>query len=375
MSLENLCTRNALLNFGTTAVICAVSSRLAPHSQTALLKQAAVSLTMALAKPLLTQQVKVNDETYSFGSLVVIGSVGALCGLSWKVNAAVSVLFAFGSYIYRLSSIESTKSPEAAVDPSQSENLDHLAQDVGGDGSFCNTGMTAALVDGWTFNHAPTEDVLEFLDGVIAYFKSQPSQLRRVLCRPNNAEESFTSEQACAGIPRNTPLMLLVKMGGEKASEAVRKILPYYDEKALFLTTPNGNTPLHIAVVTGQFEVAMALMKRAQELGQLDAFLACKNSVDNTADALIQNLFLGRDYISREVWEVCDRFLGGEEANKAQVNHDRRPIHRIRNAFFEAAKTRLNGLNLGIEKISSLKNYTLKQFLEDSKPSETTNSR
>ena len=386
MSLENLCTRNALLNLGTTAVICAVSSRLAPHSQTALLSQAATSITIALAKSLFTQKNNVSDEIYSLSSLVWIAGVGALCGLSWKVNATVSVLFTFGSYYYGLSFKPATKQVTQRERDKQARNeailaknkaslasLNRLTQDLANE-DFFNIGVTGALAK-WAFGDGSEKDVLEFLDAVITHFKSSPRGLKNVLCSSRKASDQRpdyariprrASDQASIGDSYDdTPLMLLVKMGGEKAPEAVRKILSYYEEE-LFSRTPNGNTPLHIAVVTGQFEVAMALMERARELNALDDFLACQNKAGNTADGIMGTMC--GDELNRDSLDFCGQVLGGEEVSTARAMHKKHELSQILTLFLKAA-----GQQLGVDEVTveNVKNsYTLSHFLECSKPSE-----
>lgn len=327
-----------LLNFGAAALTYVVARRYTQNNF-ALMSQGAVSFTAALAKSRFSKDLVGSDEKYSFGSFLLIFGIGALGGLPWKVNALASAAFAFGSYFFRTDVRE----------------VDSYSKVIEGH-PFYNTGMTHALV-GWAFGSS-TEDVLEFLQGLIDQFKED--QLRKIFRTPNNPEKIDLIRGS--GNPHNTPLMLLVKMGGEKAPEAVQKILPYYDRDALFLTTPNMNSALHIAVVTGQFDVAMALMKHAQELGVLEEFLDMRNYAGKTAEEIFQGLG-GHENAFAPYLSFCDLVLGGEEINKAQAARGggAAKILTIRNPFFERIKARFPDLRVNPKSIGD---YSLRGFFD-----------
>jgi hypothetical protein len=235
--------------------------------------------------------------------------------------------------------------------------FDDLAQVMEYD-PLSNTGMTSALA-AWAFGTKP-EDVTAFLTSVIQHFEKNPKQLKHVLCHPNNAGVTLNEDQVSQGVPRNTPLMLLVKMGGEQALAAVEKILPHYDQEALFSLTPNLNSPLHIAVVTGQFDVAMALMNRAKELEVLDAFLEMQNSSGITADKIMHEL-VGCKNFHGQYLPFCKPLLGGEEMNKARaVAGDMKElVHLVRGPFIKTARDRLDNRDISPKTIGQ---YSLKQF-------------
>lgn len=319
MSLDSLNSRQVLFNIGAAVVTYGVA-KCYSQNPTPLLSQAAVSLTLVLVKPLFEKQI-CDDKKYSLGSFALIAATGALCRLSWKINMAVALCLALGSY-------KETPSSPNFVDRIFSEldwenlNLDGLAE-VQDDEEFFNTGMTYILATQWTFNKTgEVKDIVAFLDRVIDHFKEQPERLKGVLCTPNNPKNLPDCTHS-----RNTPLVLLIRMGGDQAFEAVQKILPYYDEEALFTTTPRGNTPLHYAAIMGQFEVAMALMQRAEKLGKLQELLDYNNFLGFTADMLMQQLFVNPSDFKSLLWVYCLAMVGGYgEQNDLTRGFDSDPL-------------------------------------------------
>ncbi|MCB1071744.1 MAG: ankyrin repeat domain-containing protein [Chlamydiia bacterium] len=330
MSLDSLNSRQVLFNIGAAVVTYGVA-KCYSQNPTPLLSQAAVSLTLVLVKPLFEKQI-CDDKKYSLGSFALIAATGALCRLSWKINMAVALCLALGSYketpCLALGSYKETPSSPNFVDRIFSEldwenlNLDGLAE-VQDDEEFFNTGMTYILATQWTFNKTgEVKDIVAFLDRVIDHFKEQPERLKGVLCTPNNPKNLPDCTHS-----RNTPLVLLIRMGGDQAFEAVQKILPYYDEEALFTTTPRGNTPLHYAAIMGQFEVAMALMQQAEKLGKLQELLDYNNFLGFTADMLMQQLFVNPSDFKSLLWVYCLAMVGGYgEQNDLTRGFDSDPL-------------------------------------------------
>jgi hypothetical protein len=182
-----------------------------------------------------------------------------------------------------------------------------------------NTGMTELLVH-YAFAtemiaFADLNDLLESLAEEALIYHNPHARL--ALTQPNNPEELITDKLATSGFPKNTPLALLVKAGNLQGSQL---ILPVYDEDELLFANPRGNTALHLAILTGQFKLAAAIIKRAKELNCLDELLARKNRVGKTAEdmyvALIESKNPFKNYL-----DVADENFGGEEVNKALMGH------------------------------------------------------
>ena len=348
---------------------------------------------------LLSKLIGNNIDARSFGLLGVVSgialpivhekkaitiSVAALLGLAmlyrghrailpWKTNVLATTLLLGTQWLVSTrgsseSHSSSTKNNSSSKsdrtkskdnqDPLQSSiDLDELeAIDVNDE--FGNTGFTKKLAE-WAFpvGKSPEQKVSAYLDAVIKASASNKEQLKSIFRTPNEPHDITSGD----GYPVNTPLMLLVKMGGEDALSAIEKMLPYYDQESLLKTTPRGNNPLHIAVFTGQFDVAMALVKRAEELGCLDALLSAQNNKRKTPDLIMRGLCQRQPFGKTEQGQLVDAstdVLGGEEIDKAAVNKSNPQIGDICKLFILEAKKAFPNFSV---KMSH--NYSLRDFL------------
>lgn len=198
-----------------------------------------------------------------------------------------------------------------------------------------NTGLTWILA-GNAFMNISTpipENLNILLDQLVAAALNNHQEALVALTLPNNPGEVIVDKDwSLSGMPQNTPLCLLVKMGN---LIGVKKVLQVYDERSLLAVTPRGNTPLHLAIITGQWDMAVAIMKRADQLNVLDRLLALKNVAGKTADDMFQLLTTRDSKINFKVFlDVVDPFLGGEEVNKARMGGIRTSFLDIRNRLF-----------------------------------------
>lgn len=130
----------------------------------------------------------------------------------------------------------------------------------------------------------------------------------RALTRPNHYDLNAKKFTGKGSFPQNTPLCLLVKGGN---LEGCQIILPVYQKEDLLFTTPRNNSVLHIAIATGQMQLAMAIMRRAEALGILNKLLEIKNDKQMTADDLLA-LFQGNSLCLKNFSETIENYLGQE---------------------------------------------------------------
>lgn len=138
----------------------------------------------------------------------------------------------------------------------------------------------------------------------------------RALTYPNDLGNEITEKQIGSGFPRNTPLALLVKAGN---LEGVKIILEAYKSEDLLATTYARNTVFHLAVGSGQMEIAKAILARARDLGREQEMLGARNRMDYTAKDLYQIITRpGRQFgiLANE----STTYFGGEEIAKATVS-------------------------------------------------------
>lgn len=147
------------------------------------------------------------------------------------------------------------------------------------------------------------------------------------LQRPNNPNNTEFKNPA-AGMPRNSPLCLLVKMGN---LEGAQHILPVLQADDLLFTTPRGNSALHLAVATGQIELVFAIMHRAEKLNILEDLLAIKNVAEKIADDFLKALLTDTSKRFHAAVDVLNPLFGGEEINKALVNANNPLLFIVRN--------------------------------------------
>lgn len=124
------------------------------------------------------------------------------------------------------------------------------------------------------------------------------------------------------GIPSNTPLMLLSKMGEETGAVT---IIPFYDREHLLHANDRGNTALHFAALTGQLQTVKAILERAQSLGILKQVLTAKNNVGYSGADIYHKIIKinmsreTRRLLHKNILDFADEHLGGEEINKANI--------------------------------------------------------
>lgn len=141
---------------------------------------------------------------------------------------------------------------------------------------------------------------------------------QQLLITPNNPDIEENANTIRNGLPLNTPLMLLVKAGDY---EAVKLVLPFYSAEDLMRTTPRGNSVFHIASITGQNEILIALKRRAEELNIWNVYKEHKNSKGYTAYQMLSELFSTKN-LFQNIIDFSNQFLGGEEINKAAVSNN-----------------------------------------------------
>ena len=195
------------------------------------------------------------------------------------------------------------------------------ASTVKGSSQIRNTPLTEVLAQ-YTFGTKEhydknIKDLNTRLQELAVKAKTGDLQAESALRTPNNEGEIFTPELVANGMPQNTPLALLVKMGN---TEGCKILLPAYDAEALMFKNPRGNTVLHLAIVTGQMEVALAIMARADELHRLDDLLGVENNIGKNADIMLASILkLNRDEGFKPFLDLADSCFGGEEINKALI--------------------------------------------------------
>lgn len=160
------------------------------------------------------------------------------------------------------------------------------------------------------------QEIKAVLTQLCALAKTSKSALS-LLTSPNNPNLEINADLIQNGLPLNTPLMLMVKAGD---LEAVKLLLPFYSAADLMITTPRGNSVFHIASITGQEEVLVALKNRAQELNIWNVYKEHKNREGHTAFQMLTALYSTRQFFNN-LLDFSAFFLGGEEINKAAVSN------------------------------------------------------
>lgn len=146
-------------------------------------------------------------------------------------------------------------------------------------------------------------DLNKFLKMVVYHACEGNKDAERALRNPNVSQ---------------TPLCFLAKMGN---GEGARCILPLYEAEDLFSQTLWGNTVLHLAVASGQKELAVAIMQRADELEALDQLLSIKNKIDFTADEVFQKLMHAK--CKKALLKDVGDFFDDEEMAQALIGKTR----------------------------------------------------
>lgn len=165
---------------------------------------------------------------------------------------------------------------------------------------------------------------------------------QKLLSTPNDPNIEVNANLIKSGMPVNTPLMLLVKAGD---IEAVKLVLPFYSAEELMRTTPRGNSVFHIASITGQEEILVALKNRAQELNIWNAYREHRNNAGYTAYQMLTELYSTKNFF-QNLLDFSDSFLGGEEINKVAVSdHGQKPVHVARRGAVAFYKTLNNEEN------------------------------
>lgn len=246
--------------------------------------------------------------------------------------------------------VSSSKIKEQFTDPFllnytllDQEHISELAETVDDQQKILNTGMTN-LLQNYTFSTdlLPYEELNQFLEKLAIKAISESNKTAQLaLTRPNNHEQlSLTLSLINAGFPQNTPLILLVKAGN---LDGVKIILEAYQREDLLFSTPRGNTALHLAILTGQINIALAIANRARELDCFDSLMEIKNKVDQTPemmyDSLIKELISNdKRFLFRPFLDYAEPLLGGEEVNKAIILKDSPTTLGIRNSAIDQLK-------------------------------------
>ena len=179
---------------------------------------------------------------------------------------------------------------------------------------FGNTELTSFLA-GSVYNgnyDADQQKISTIIKELVALAESDVNA-RELLITPNNPSTAERALDPKVGFPLNTPLMLMVKAGD---IECVNLLLPFYSREDLMTSTLGGNSVFHIASITGQREILVALIHRAQELNMSDVLIENKNKRDNSPKQLLDALF-SKDNCWKNFLDFCDHYLGAEEINKA----------------------------------------------------------
>jgi hypothetical protein len=195
-----------------------------------------------------------------------------------------------------------------------------LANVIPNDPEMSNTGLTEILQRN-TFlvdDHKNEPQINQLLQELAhEAIQNNNKNAQRALTCPNNQGVVFDEDLTKRGIPKNTPLCLLVKMGNFAGAQF---ILPVYQRKDLLSTTPRGNSVLHLAAITGQMKLAFAIMDRANELGMLEELVNLPNRKGFIAkETLAPLLDLNPKNTYRNFLDMAIPFLGGEEINKALI--------------------------------------------------------
>lgn len=207
-----------------------------------------------------------------------------------------------------------------------SERIAELAQVNSRSGEIINTGLTEFL-SRHTFEHSSNpklskevkNEINLLIESLVNEAKKGNENALRALRLPNNPGENISGKANFGGFPQNTPLALLIKMGN---AEGVKLILSAYEKEDLLFTTPRGNSALHLALLTGQIDCALAIFKRAKELNVADELCQMKNRAGITAEACFDAIKqIKTKFIFRSYLDFTDPLFGGEEVNKANVGY------------------------------------------------------
>ncbi len=156
------------------------------------------------------------------------------------------------------------------------------------------------------------EAILEKIQTLSVLAKTD-EHARQLLITPNCPGLISRENSQETGFPLNTPLMLMIKAGDV---ECVQLLLPFYLKDDLMTPTLRGNSVFHIAAITGQGEILDALEKHAETLNIQNVLIETKNHSHHTPEQILKALFM-RDNCFKNFLVLCDKYLGGDEINKA----------------------------------------------------------
>lgn len=179
---------------------------------------------------------------------------------------------------------------------------------------FGNTELTSFLAKSvYEGNYAADQQKISTRIKELVSLAASDVNARELLITPNNPRTAERELNPKVGFPLNTPLMLMVKAGD---IECVKLLLPFYSRENLLTSTLRENSVFHIAAITGQREILVALINRAQELNMGDVLNENENICHHTPKQMLDALFL-KDNSWKNFLDFCDDYLGGEEINKA----------------------------------------------------------
>lgn len=227
-------------------------------------------------------------------------------------------------------SIDFTEEVLAKINPPPDEEFHKLASPHPDSyDRIQNTGLTSMLAPiAFSADLPIPPDFNDLLKRLADAAKNNNPHAKAALITPNNAGEIIDDMD----FPQNTPLLLLVKMGH---SEGVKSIVQVYETPDLMAVTPRGNSALHLAIITGQWNMAVEILKRASELAILDDVLAMKNRAGNTADDMLKIVSERRSQkLFNNYLDIVDPLLGGEELNKARMGGLTTKFHVIRTRLY-----------------------------------------
>ena len=205
-----------------------------------------------------------------------------------------------------------------------------------------NTGLTDILQQ-FTFgspNHFKQNEkqLNQLLQMLVDEARKGNADALKALTLPNDPhiDQDFLKEHReyiKQGFPQNTPLDLLVKMGN---LEGVKIILPALKKEDLLRTNLRGNSAFYVAMVTGQMQLAAAILRRAQEFDVADNLLNVPNKKD-PQDLLPFFFDADRSFAFKPYLDVANNLFGGEEINKAIVGQrsEKERITMFRNRLLE----------------------------------------
>ena len=188
---------------------------------------------------------------------------------------------------------------------------------------FGNTELTSFLAESvFSGNYAADQQKISTRIKELVALAASDVNARELLITPNNPHQSSRDMDPKQGVPLNTPLMLMVKAGD---LECVKRLLPFYSRENLLTSTLRGNTVFHIAAITGQREILVALENQAQRLDMRDVLRTHRNNSDYTPYDMLQALFL-RENSFKNFFDFSRVYLGGEEINKAACARGRENV-------------------------------------------------